>query len=113
MSDAPPSIPLDYAVIRTQKELFEWASRAFSLLSPPWDDAEEFLKYLFEILAQRGTQYHVVEHNSDQLSPAVDRLINGFGGIEDGWRQVLGFHLSREGTGASVTFRKGHWWSTS
>lgn len=108
MSDAP--IKLDYAAVRTQQELFDWASRELSLTSSP-SDAQEFLKYMFEVLAQRGMWYRIVEYHVDQITPEVDRLINGFGEIEDGWKQVLGFHLIREGTGASVVFEKKRWWS--
>jgi hypothetical protein len=110
MSENPSQLKIDYEIVTTRKVLFAWACREFNLPDKEIDDSEEFLMLLFSTLAERGKNYEVTEYNSNKITPEVDRCINGYAGIEGGWKQALGFFLSRKGNGACVIFKNSSWW---
>lgn len=103
-------IQIDYGAIKTNRELMLWAVTNFRLDIPVQDDIDIFSQLLFSQLVQRGQTYLVLESNHAEISVEVSRVINGHANVEDGWKQRLGFHLFREGTGSQVTFKHQNWW---
>lgn len=94
---------IDLRKVRTGEDPVRWAKCAFDLTAADADPGRTFLRDLFVALSKRGSQggrYAVKKINARDMTPEVASLLEG----SDGWEQALGFHLSREGTGASVYF---------
>ena len=103
MRDQRIPVELDYLKVRTVEDLQRWAIRAFSLSNRDLQPEKQFLMALYLNLQERGSlgRYAVKERWKLFRSNDVRAVLEGM----SGWKQALGFHLDREGTGASVLFK--------
>jgi hypothetical protein len=108
MSDLEVVLNIDYGKVRTGQDLVNWACEAFGLTFTE-ESTDGFLQALFDHLSKQGKRYKVNESNVREMTPEVSRIVNGFGNTTEGWKQVLGFHLFREGAGAQVIFKEKSW----
>ena len=103
-------IELDYSLIKTEQSLKSWIIGEMKLTQDELLLDKRFIVSVFKALANRGNQtgvFEVLQINEEKLTKEVSDLLNG----QDGWKKALGFHLSREGTGAGVCFSiKKKWW---
>ena len=94
---------IDYLKVRSRQDLEAWAIRAFSLSQRDLALDSNFMMAMYRALQDRGVSGRYVVRGRWRIfrSSEVAAILDGY----DGWKQALGFHLSREGTGASVLFR--------
>ena len=103
MKDQCTLVEIDYLKVRSASDLERWAIRAFSLSEQDLALESTFKMAMYRALQNRGSsgRFEVKQRWRILRSAEVAHILEG----DMGWKQALGFHLSREGTGTSVVFR--------
>lgn len=103
-------LTLDYSVTRTVQDLESWFVEQMSFTQEELELDNRFIVAIFKALANRGNEtgdYDIEQIKANSISKEISEVLDG----QDGWKQALGFHLSREGSGAGVRFlEKTNWW---
>ena len=94
---------INYLTVRSRQDLEAWAVLAFSLSQQDLALDSTFKMAMYRALQNRGDSGCYIVRGRWRIfrSSEVAAILDGY----EGWKQALGFHLSREGTGASVLFR--------
>ena len=97
---APRSTELNHREVRSTAQLIAWAVHNFDFgeTIPQLIEPEKFVGIIYEHLLRNRLAFKVQELHVSEAAPEVRALLDG----QNGWRQVLGFHLYRDSDGSSA-----------